>query len=98
MRLRTLVYPVVAVAALGALGVAGYRTRERWVPVVFPAKAPAPAEGGHAHGDGHDHAGHSHDKDDHEHAAPAAERAVASPRGRCGQRRADARRPLSVVI
>lgn len=65
MRLRTLVYPAVAVAALGALGVAGYRTRERWVPVVFPAKAPASAEGGHAHGDGHDHAGHDHAGHDH---------------------------------
>jgi biotin carboxyl carrier protein len=64
MSLRTLVYPVVAVAVLGAAGVAGSRTRERWVPHVFPDSPAAPAGGGHAHGEsGHDHAGHDHAHD-----------------------------------
>jgi membrane fusion protein, heavy metal efflux system len=57
MNLRTILYPVVAVAVLGALGAVGYRTRERWWPHVFPDKG-APAEGGHDHA-GHDH-GHDH--------------------------------------
>jgi biotin carboxyl carrier protein len=60
MRLRAFVFPAVAVAALGALGSAGYSTRDRWVPVVFPSKAAPTAAGGHDHGDDHDH-GHGHD-------------------------------------
>ena len=64
MSLRTFVYPAVAAAVLGAVGTAGYITRERWLPHVFPAKPPASAEGGHAHGEG-DHAGHDHAGHDH---------------------------------
>jgi biotin carboxyl carrier protein len=62
MRLRSLVVPAVAVTALSAVGLVGHRTRERWVPVVFPARSAGPVEGGHAHdeGGGHDHAGHDH--------------------------------------
>lgn len=73
MRLRTFVYPAVAVAALGALGVGGYRTREHWVPVVFPSKSPPPADGGHAHGDGHDHGHEGHDH------GPRSDRVALSP-------------------
>ncbi|MBN9122254.1 MAG: efflux RND transporter periplasmic adaptor subunit [Planctomycetes bacterium] len=62
MRLRSLVVPAVAVAVLGAAGLVGYRTRERWVPVVFPANPTTTAEGGHAHGEsgGQEHEGHDH--------------------------------------
>jgi cobalt-zinc-cadmium efflux system membrane fusion protein len=51
-----------AVAALGAAAFAGYKTRDRWEPYVFPPKSAKPAgEGGHAHGEEADpHAGHDH--------------------------------------
>lgn len=82
MSLRTILYPVVAVAVLGAVGVAGYRTRERWWAHVFPEKA-APAEGGHGHahgeGGGHDHAGHdhAHDHGDRVKLSPQAQKNLA---------------------
>lgn len=61
MKLRTIIYPVVAVAVLGALGVVGYRTRERWWPHVFPSKPAANAGDGHGEPAGADpHAGHDH--------------------------------------
>lgn len=67
MGLRSLVAPLVTLAVLGTAGAAGYRTREHWVPVVFPAKTAAPAGGGHAHegGGGGEHAGHDHAGHDH---------------------------------
>jgi biotin carboxyl carrier protein len=69
--------PAVAVALLGAAGAAAYRTRERWVPAVFPDKA-APARAAHAHedGGGHDHDGHGHAGHDH---GAAADRVKLSP-------------------
>ena len=58
MTLRKLVPPAVAVAVLGALGFAGYATRDRWVPAVFPAgRAEA---GGPSHDDGGDEHPHAH--------------------------------------
>src|SRR5215218_1151043 len=79
MRLRAILYPVAAVAVLGALGAVGYRTRERWWPHVFPDKA-APAEGGHGHSHdedgGHSHAGpdHGHDHGDRVQLSPQAQK------------------------
>ncbi len=60
MNLRRVVTPVVTLAVLAAAGYAAYRTQDRWVPVVFPAKAAKPADdhAGHARHD--DHAGHDH--------------------------------------
>lgn len=75
MKLRTLVYPLVAVAVLGAAGIGGYRTREQWWPHVFP---PAPAE---KSGDGHGadpHAGHDHGpRDDRVKLSPQAQKNLA---------------------
>jgi|SRR5579883_192951 len=60
MRLRPLVGPVVAAVVLSAVGVAGYRTREWWVPIVFPAKPTVTGEGEHSHEEhGHDHGSQS---------------------------------------
>lgn len=43
MNIRAVVAPAVTVVVLGALGFAGYATRERWMPIVFPEKAAKPA-------------------------------------------------------
>jgi biotin carboxyl carrier protein len=55
MRLRSVLVPLVATAAVGGAAFAGYATRDRWLPHVFPA----PAEG-KAEGHDHDHGGHDH--------------------------------------
>ncbi len=80
MKLRTLVYPLVAVAVLGAVGVAGYRTRERWWPHVFPAKTDAKSGGHGAEPGGADpHAGHdhAHDHGDRVKLSPQAQKNLA---------------------
>ncbi|VTR98988.1 MchE protein OS=Rhodopirellula sp. SWK7 GN=RRSWK_02569 PE=4 SV=1 [Gemmata massiliana] len=59
MRLRPLVTPAITVVVLGTIGAVGYRTHEKWVPIVFPSKTAAPESGAHDEG-GHDHAGHDH--------------------------------------
>ncbi len=53
MRLRTVLSPVVTLAALGGAGYAAYLTQDRWVPHVFPAKGAKP-EGGLGEPAGHD--------------------------------------------
>lgn len=64
MRLRTILYPALAVAVLGALGFVGYRTRERWWSHVFPSKPAANSGDGHGEKAGADpHAGHDHAHD-----------------------------------
>lgn len=56
MTIRKLIPPAVTIGVVAALGVAGYATRERWLPVVFPPNAAktdsAPTdEHAHAHAD-----------------------------------------------
>lgn len=46
MRLKRILSPVIAVILLAGAGYAAYRTQEKWVPHVFPAKA---AKSGDAH-------------------------------------------------
>ena len=70
MRLHVFVTPVVTLAVLGGAGYAAYLTQDRWLPLVFPAKA---AKSGGGHG-GHDEAA-GHD----EHGARAADRVKLSP-------------------
>lgn len=78
MNLRTLVYPVVAVAVLGAVGVAGYRTRERWWPHVFPESAGAKSGDGHGAAPADPHAGHDHGpRDDRVKLSPQAQKNLA---------------------
>ncbi len=63
MRLRRFVSPLVTLALLCAAGYAAYRTQDRWLPHVFPAKSAAKSGDGHDHGEGgghDDHAGHDH--------------------------------------
>ncbi len=63
MRLRRVISPRVTLAGLGGVGYAAYRTQERWVPFVFPAKTVKSGDdyGGHGDHAGHeDHAGHDH--------------------------------------
>ena len=62
MRPRQIVMPIVFFALLGGASYAAYRTQEKWVPYVFPAKSAAKSSGhGHDHGEaaagheGHDH-------------------------------------------
>lgn len=45
--------PLVGLALLAGAGSAAYRTRDKWVPYVFPPKADAKAGGGDGHG--HEH-------------------------------------------
>ena len=60
MHNRRFVSTLVTVAVLGGAAVAGYRTRDKWLPDVFPSTA-AKAEGDHGHAEGADeHAGHDH--------------------------------------
>ncbi|MBX9579285.1 MAG: efflux RND transporter periplasmic adaptor subunit, partial [Gemmataceae bacterium] len=75
MRLRRFVSPVVTLAVLASVGYAGYRTQDRWVPLVFPEKA-AKSGGGHGGGAADDHAGHDHGGHDH---APKGDRVKLSP-------------------
>lgn len=68
MRLRTVIGPIITLAAVGGLATLGYATRDRWVPHVFPEKPAAKAKGGHDHEHEHDgHEGHDHEGHDHEH-------------------------------
>ena len=61
MHVRQLVTPVVGAALVCGLAVAGYKTRDRWVPLVFPGNPAAKAGGGHGEGEKADpHAGHAH--------------------------------------
>lgn len=53
MRLRRFVAPVITVAVLGAAAYAAYRTQDRWIPHVFPAKAAKPAVEEKAAPEGH---------------------------------------------
>jgi biotin carboxyl carrier protein len=74
MKRRTVLYSVLTLSVLGAVGYAGYSTRTRWLPVVFPTE-PARSEGGHAHADGgHDHAGHDHGAGDRVKLSPQAQK------------------------
>jgi multidrug efflux pump subunit AcrA (membrane-fusion protein) len=78
MRLRSVISPVVSVAVLGGLAYAGYRTRDRWAPYVFPPKTAATSGDARDHGEGHDeHAGHDHDhgtRDDRVKLTPQAQK------------------------
>ncbi len=81
MNLRTLVYPLVAMAVLGAVGVAGYRARDRWWPHVFPTK-PDTKSGGHgaegaAGADPHAGHDHAHDHGDRVKLSPQAQKNLA---------------------
>ena len=67
MKLRHIASPVITLAVLGAVGYAAYRTQDKWVPHVFPAKA-AKSGGEHAEGGKAD-----------EHAAKAVDRVKLSP-------------------
>ncbi|MBX9623588.1 MAG: HlyD family secretion protein [Gemmataceae bacterium] len=75
MRLRRFVSPVVTLAVLAGVGYAGYRTQDRWLPLVFPEKA-AKSGGGHGEGAADDHAGHDHAGHDH---GPKGDRVKLSP-------------------
>lgn len=44
MKLRRIIAPVVTIAVLGTAAHTAYRTQDRWVPYVFPAKAAKPGE------------------------------------------------------
>jgi multidrug efflux pump subunit AcrA (membrane-fusion protein) len=44
MRLRPVLVPVVALAAVGGVAYAGYATRSSWLPHVFPEKTEKPGE------------------------------------------------------
>ena len=56
MNVRRWITPAVTVVALGGVAVAGYLTRDRWVPSVFPEKVAKPASGHEEAGhEGHDH-------------------------------------------
>ncbi|WP_010042710.1 efflux RND transporter periplasmic adaptor subunit [Gemmata obscuriglobus] len=87
MNLRRFVSLVVVLTVLGAGGYTAYRTRERWVPHVFPAGPAAKADGHGGHGErkggadahaGHDHAGHDHGaRDDRVKLSPQAQRNLA---------------------
>lgn len=70
MRLRRFVSPVATLAVLAGVGYAGYRTQDRWVPLVFPEKT-ATSGGGHGGRAADDHAGHDH--------APKGDRVKLSP-------------------
>lgn len=52
MKLRKYVAPVLTALAVGGIGTAAFLTREKWIPVVFPAKS---AEKADAPPDEHDH-------------------------------------------
>ncbi len=66
MRIRSVAAPLAAVFLVGVAGAGAYRTRDRWIQVVFPA---SPAEKqSHTEAE-HDHAGHDHAGHDHEHGA-----------------------------
>ena len=67
MRFRSIVAPVATVAVLAAAAFAAYRTQDRWVPYVFPAKA---AKSPDAHGG---------EKGKDEHAAKPVDRVKLSP-------------------
>lgn len=62
MTLRKMIGPAIVLVVLGVSGYAAYRTQDRWVPHVFPAKSAKKAEEGHggekAGADAH--AGHDH--------------------------------------
>ena len=74
MRLRAIIVPAIAIAAVGGAAYAGYATRDRWVQHVFPAK-PAEKAG---EGSTHDHGGHDHNHD-HGHDHGANDRVKLSP-------------------
>lgn len=59
MRLRSIVSPILTIGILSGATYAAYRTQDKWVPYVFPAKTDAKTEGGHAEPAG-GHEGHDH--------------------------------------
>lgn len=71
MFVRKLLKTAAAAAVLGGLASAGYATRDRWVPHVFPERSQS---GG---GDGHDRA--AGDEDDHGHDRATGDRVKLSP-------------------
>ena len=72
MRILQIVTPVVTLAVVGGLAFAGYRTRDRWVPYVFPAKS-GDAHGAEKAGGHDDHAGHAHAHKDQVKLSPQAQ-------------------------
>lgn len=60
MRARRFLAPLVTVAALAGVSYIAYRTRDRWVPHVFPTQPAATSGAGHDHDEGGGHAGHDH--------------------------------------
>ncbi len=67
MKLRQVVSPALTVAVLGGLGYAAYRTQDKWVPHVFPARAAKTADP------------HGGEKGKDEHAAKPVDRVKLSP-------------------
>ena len=76
MRMRQILVPVVALAAAAGVAFAGYKTQDKWVPYVFPAKSGTKT--GDAHGEEKaagkdDHAGHDHAHKDQVKLSPQAQ-------------------------
>lgn len=66
MRIRQIVSPIIALAVVGVLAFAAYKTQEKWVPIVFPGKTAAKAGDGHGGekaGAHDDHPAHASNKD-----------------------------------
>lgn len=76
MTAHKMVGPAVVLVVLGVSGYAAYRTQDRWVPHVFPAKAAKPADGHGGEKAGADaHAGHDHGpRDDRVKLSPQAQK------------------------
>ena len=54
---RRITSTLVGLAVLGGVGLVAFKTRDRWLPIVFPSKAVAKTEEGHGTDE---HAGHDH--------------------------------------
>ena len=59
MRLHSVLVPVITATTIGGAALAGFATRDRWLPHVFPSKTEEKPAGGHTQDHGHDHA-HDH--------------------------------------
>ncbi|HEX3146632.1 MAG TPA: efflux RND transporter periplasmic adaptor subunit [Gemmataceae bacterium] len=57
MATRRFISTIATLAIVGAVGVAAFKTRDRWLPLAFPTKVAAKTEDGHG---GDEHAGHDH--------------------------------------
>lgn len=71
MLTRKAISTLLTVVGAVGLGVAGYATRNRWMPYAFPT--PQAERPNDDHHDGHDHAGHAHDHGDRVKLSPQAQ-------------------------